>query len=113
LIEARIARQYIDRVYPGLPADVHFDACSSRTFQPVVSGQVAVVSADALTDARSGAPYYTLRVSVSPQEVKKLGKLQLLPGMQSTVIVKTGERTLMVYLTRPPLRRFTSALSEH
>ena len=112
VVEARIAPQYIDRVYPGLPADVHFDAYSSRAFQPVVSGQVAVVSADALTDARSGATYYTLRVTVAPAEVQKLGKLQLQPGMQTTVMVKTGERSLMVYLLRPLLRRFNSALAE-
>lgn len=112
VVEARIAPQYIDRVHPGLPADVHFDAYSSRAFQPVVSGQVAVVSADALTDARSGASYYTLRVTVNPAEVKKLGKLQLQPGMQTSVMVKTGERSLMVYLLRPLLRRFNSALAE-
>ncbi|MDP3191869.1 HlyD family type I secretion periplasmic adaptor subunit [Rhodoferax sp.] len=112
VVEARIAPQYIDRVHPGLPADVHFDAYSSRAFQPVVSGQVAVVSADALTDARSGATYYTLRVTVAPAEVQKLGKLQLQPGMQTTVMVKTGERSLMVYLLRPLLRRFNSALAE-
>lgn len=112
VVEARIAPQYIDRVYPGLPADVHFDAYSSRAFQPVVSGQVAVVSADALTDARTGATYYTLRVTVAPSEVKKLGNLQLQPGMQTTVMVKTGERSLMVYLLRPLLRRFNSALAE-
>lgn len=112
VVEARIAPQYIDRVHPGLPADVHFDAYSSRAFQPVVSGQVAVVSADALTDARSGATYYTLRVTVAPTEVKKLGNLQLQPGMQTTVMVKTGERSLMAYLMRPLMRRFNSALGE-
>lgn len=79
----------------------------------MIIGQVAVVSGDALTYARTGAPYYTMRVTVPPQEVRKLGKLQLQPGMQPTVMVKTGERSLMVYLTRPLLRRFTSALSEH
>jgi hypothetical protein len=32
--------------------------------------------------------------------------------MACTVMVKTGERPLLVYLARPLLRRFTSALSE-
>jgi multidrug efflux pump subunit AcrA (membrane-fusion protein) len=91
---------------------VHFDAYSSRAFQPVVSGQVDVVSADVLTDARTGASYYTLRVAVAQAEVKKLGKLQLQPGMQTFVMVKTGERSLMVYLLRPLMRRFNSALAE-
>ena len=38
--------------------------------------------------------------------------LKLQPGMQGTVMVKTGERTLLVYLAQPLLRRFTGALTE-
>jgi epimerase transport system membrane fusion protein len=112
LIEARVSPQYIDRLAPGLPADVHFDAYGSRADRPVVNGQVAVVSADALTDPRTGAPYYVMRVRVGADEARKLGSLQLQPGMVSTVMVKTGERTLMTYLIRPLLRRFSTALAE-
>ena len=50
VIEARVAPQYIDHLRAGLPADVHFDAYSSRADRPVVKGEVAVVSADALTE---------------------------------------------------------------
>jgi HlyD family type I secretion membrane fusion protein len=113
IVEAQVAPQYVDRLYAGLPADIHFDAYMNRADRPVIGGTVAVVSADALTDARTGAPYYTMRVTVSQAELKKLGGLQLQPGMQGTVMVKTGERSLLVYLTRPLLRRFTGALSEY
>lgn len=112
IIEAKAGTQYIDRLHAGLPADVHFDAYSSRAERPMVRGSVDVVSADALVDQRSGASYYTLRVKVPPEETKRLGDLKLQPGMQSTVVVKTGERSLMVYLARPVLRRFTTALRE-
>ena len=112
IVEAQVAPQYVDRVHAGLPADVHFDAYMNRANRPVIGGKVAVVSADALTDARTGATYYAMRVAVSPEELKKLGGLQLQPGMQGTVMVKTGERSLLVYLTRPLLRRFTGALGE-
>jgi membrane fusion protein, type I secretion system len=50
---------------------------------------------------------------VPASELQKLGSLQLQPGMQGTVMVKTGERSLLVYLTRPLLRRFTAAMGEH
>lgn len=112
IVEARVAPQYIDRVHAGLPADVHFDAYSSRVERPMVSGRVEVVSADALTDPRTGASYYTMRIRVAADEVRKLGDLRLQPGMQSTVMVKTGEASLMVYLLRPLLRRFTTAMAE-
>lgn len=113
IVEARIAPQYVDRVHAGLPADVHFDAYMSRAERPVISGTVAVVSADALLDERSGTQYYAMRVAVPAAELEKLGGLALQPGMQGTVMVKTGERSLLVYLARPLLRRFDTALTEH
>lgn len=113
IVEARIAPQYVDRVHAGLPADVHFDAYMSRAERPVISGTVAVVSADALIDERSGTQYYAMRVAVPAAELDKLGGLALQPGMQGTVMVKTGERSLLVYLARPLLRRFDTALTEH
>lgn len=112
IVEARVSPQYIDRLRAGLAADVHFDAYASRTQLPVITGNVAVVSADALTDPRSGLTYYTIRVTVPGHEVKKLEGIRLQPGMQSTVMVKTGERTLLSYLMRPILRRFVTALRE-
>jgi protease secretion system membrane fusion protein len=113
VVEARVSPQYVDRLRVGLPADVHFDAYASRVERPVVTGTVAVVSADALTDPKSGQSYYSLQVDVPVQEVTKLGgQLHLQPGMQATVMVKTGERSLIAYLLRPLLRRFTVALSE-
>src|SRR2546426_7872238 len=101
------------REVEALPADVHFDAYMNRAAQPVVRGKVTVVSADALMDARAGQPYYAMRVKVPASELKRLGSVKLQPGMQGTVMVKTGERSLLVYLTRPLLRRFTTAMGEH
>lgn len=113
ILEARVAPQYIDRVHAGLPADVHFDAYMSRAERPVIAGKVLVVSADVLADSRTGEQYYSMRVAVPAAELEKLGKLQLQPGMQGTVMVRTGERSLLVYLARPLLRRFTAAMGEH
>jgi HlyD family type I secretion membrane fusion protein len=112
IIEAQLGPQYIDRVRAGLPADVHFDAYLRNIEPPVISGTVKVVSADVLTDPRTGAQFYALRVSVPMDELKKLKGLELRPGMQGTVMVKTGERTLLTYLLRPLFRRFNSALGE-
>jgi protease secretion system membrane fusion protein len=112
IVEARVPTQYIDRVHAGQPADIHFDAYMNRAERPVISGQVAVVSADALTDERLAQTYYAMRVRVPGTEVKKLGGMQLQPGMQATVMVKTGERSLLVYLARPFSRRFTGAMGE-
>ncbi len=112
IVEAQVGPQYIDRVRVGLPADVHFDAYLRNIEPPVVSGTVSVVSADVLTDPRTGIQYYSLRVSVPASELKKLGDLKIQPGMQGTVMVKTGERSMMAYLLRPLFRRFNTAMGE-
>jgi membrane fusion protein, protease secretion system len=113
VVEARVPTQYIDRVRAGLPADVHFDAYLNRVDRAVISGTVAVVSADALADAKQpGQSYYALRVTVPAAELSRLAPLKLQPGMQGTVMIKTGERSLLVYLTRPLLRRFRAAMTE-
>lgn len=112
IFEAQLPPQYIDRVHPELEAQVLLDAFMSRADQPTVTGKVSVVSADILTDSMTGQRYYALRITVSGEEIKKLRGLQLRPGMQGTVMVKTGERSFMAYLLRPLLRRFSTALGE-
>lgn len=112
IFEAQLPPQYIDRIHADLPAEVLLDAFMARADQPVVKGRVAVVSGDVLTDARTGNRYYALRVTVSGEELAKLRGLQLRPGMQGTVMIRTGERSLMNYLLRPLLRRFSTALGE-
>lgn len=113
IVEGQVPPQYIDRVKVGLPADIHFDAYLNQVKQPVIAGKVATVSADTLTDQRTGAQYYTIRVSVADGELKKLGEFKIQPGMQTTVMVKTGERSMMAYLLRPLFRRFATALGEN
>ena len=112
IVEAQVSPQHIDRVHAGLPAQVHFDAYQSQAVQPVVTGKVMVVSADVLSNPRTLAQYYTMRVAVPGPELKRLGALQIQPGMQATVIVTTGERSLLAYLMRPLFRRFSTAMVE-
>ena len=112
IVEARVAPQYVDRLHPGQPADVHFDSYTGRVTRPVIRGQVSVVSADVLVDTRSGAPYYNMRVAIPAEEATRLGHLKLQAGMVATVMVKTGERSFLTYLTAPLLRRSITALGE-
>jgi HlyD family type I secretion membrane fusion protein len=112
IIEARVSPQYIDRLHVGLTADVHFDAYANLMNRPLIKGQIEVLSADTLTDPQTRQTYYTMRVSVPETEIHKLGDIHLVPGMLATVMVKTGERSLAVYLLRPLLRRFASAMKE-
>lgn len=112
IVEARLDPRYVDRVRAGLSADLHFDAYMNLAMRPLATGQVKTVSADAMMDDRTGTPYYVLRVAIPLTERRRLGDVKLQPGMLCSVMVKTGEQTLLAYLTRPIVRRFFGTFSE-
>ena len=101
----------IDRIPPGLPTDVRF---SSFAHSPslVVQGTVDSISADLITDPRTGMPYYLGRVSITPEGLKELGRRQMQAGMPAEVVIKTGERTVLTYLLHPFLKRMAASLKE-
>ncbi|NBC50027.1 MAG: HlyD family type I secretion periplasmic adaptor subunit [Gammaproteobacteria bacterium] len=111
LIEAQVRPDDIDKVYPGLEADVRFTAFNTST-TPTVEGQVLTISADRLTDPNSEQPYYLARIEVTPEGMEKLREFTLLPGMAATVMIKTGERTFFEYLIRPITDRLAIAFRE-
>lgn len=111
VIEAQMPPDQIDGVHPGEAAEVRFPAFNQRT-TPTIYGKVTTVSADRLTDPRTGAPYYEVRVEVNEDERPKLARLELIPGMPAEIIVAKGEGTLLDYLTAPLREIVVKALRE-
>lgn len=113
LVKAQFPPMMADRLKPGLPVDVRF-ASLQRVNTPVMTGQVATVSADQLIDEHSRLPYFSVEVAVSPEAISDLraAGLEVKPGMQAEVIIKTGERTLVNYLMRPVTERLIGAFKE-
>lgn len=70
------------------------------------------VSADALTDERSGQAYYAARVTVDAAQLAALKDVHLQPGMPAETMIVTGERTLLTYLTQPIQGSFRRAFRE-
>jgi membrane fusion protein, protease secretion system len=110
-VEAQIEVHLIDKVKVGLPVDLIFSALNqNRT--PIVEGKVVTVSADRLTDQRSGMPYYRALIRTTEKGAEQLAGQQIKPGMPVSVFVKTGERSLMTYLFKPLRDRARIALTE-
>lgn len=110
-VEAKVQPQDIAQVKVGQYAVLRFSAFDTRT-TPEIDGEVTRVSADTSTDQRTGMSYYTIRVGLPPEELKKLGELKLLPGMPVEAFVQTGERTVISYLMKPLYDQFMRAFRE-
>jgi HlyD family secretion protein len=99
-VDVKIAPRDIDQVYMGQTATMRFAAFNQKT-TPEIEGQVSTLSPDITQDQRTGASYYTARVSLKSQELEKLGGSKLVPGMPVDVFIKTQGRTALSYLMKP------------
>jgi len=99
-VEAKVNPQDIDKLQIGQKTLLRLSAFNQRT-TPELNGVVSRVSADVTTDQRTGQSYYTIRVSMTPGEIARLGDVKLIPGMPAEAFVQTGDRTVMSYLMKP------------
>jgi HlyD family type I secretion membrane fusion protein len=105
VVEARIGVEDISDLQPGMGAEVHFTSYKQRLI-PVIHGTVSQVSADRLTDERTGHAYYLAEVEVDQVELAANAAIKLYPGMPATVMVTTRERTAIDYLLGPLTESF-------
>ena len=111
VIAAQVMPIHVDQVFVGQSVKLVFSAFSSND-TPELTGHVAVVSADALIDQRSQAPYYRAEIVLDPGEIDKLKGQTLLPGMPVEAFIQTEARTPLAYLLKPFTDYFTRAFRE-
>ena len=111
VIEARLETQDIGYVEAGQPALVKLASADALRFGGL-DGQVIHVSPDTLV-TRDGVPYYKVRIETEADRFAR-GDLQyrLFPGMQVIASIRTGQRTVLEYLTDPILGSLSGAMKE-
>ena len=110
-VSARISPLDIDTVAIGQKAEVRFPNFSSRKV-PTILGRVQSVSADAIEDPATHQFYYSARILIDYNTIAPELAERILPGMQADVLISTGERTMLQYLTGPLLNAFAKAFRE-
>lgn len=99
-VEAKVNPVDIDKLQIGQKTLLRLSAFNQRT-TPELNGLVSRVSPDVTTDQRTGQSYYTIRVSMPPEEIARLGEVKMIPGMPVEAFVQTGDRTMLSYLMKP------------
>jgi len=112
IVEAKVQPQDIDQVRVGQTAVLRFTNFNSRT-TPEINGEVSILSGDVTLDQRSGASYYTVRITVPPNELARLDPaVKLVPGMPVEVFIQTTVRTVVSYFVRPFQDQIAKAFRE-
>lgn len=106
--QVRIRPDDIDQLYPGQSVTMQFSAFERAT-TPAVAARLAAISADLVEDSRTGSFYYTARVE--PEGLAGLvdSGLTPVPGMPVEAFIKTEDRTILSFLTKPLLDQINRA----
>jgi len=112
-VEAHVRPQDIANVVPGQSATIKLSAYD-YTIYGSLNGEVTFISADTFKDENRPdiPPHFkvTLRVEADDLQGRQSG-ISLRPGLQATVELHTGQKTVLQYLTKP-LYRGGEALQE-
>jgi HlyD family secretion protein len=103
-VEAKLSPADADDVRIGQKSFVRFDTLHERAL-PALNGVVTRVSADSLTDERTGETFYTAEVNVPLSELAKIDQLRgantLRAGIPVTVEIPLRKRTALAYAFDP------------
>jgi adhesin transport system membrane fusion protein len=108
LIEAKIQPKDVAFLRPGLDAMVKVSAYDYSIYGSL-SGKLEQISPDTLRDERSSAAragindvYYKIIIRTNSATLKRDGKeFAIIPGMTTTIQIKTGKKTILEYLLKP------------
>lgn len=116
-IQARIAVDDADDLSVGQETLVKFPSLHERDL-PNLKGRLTRLSADALSDEKTGANYFTGEVTVPADQIDRLrairGKdFELRAGMPAQVLVPLHKRTALEYALEPLVGAFWASFREH
>jgi len=106
IIDARVNPLDINHVRVGQRAQVHLLPFQQR-HMPIIEGNVIAVSADAITDQRTGESYFEAKIVIPRDHLVEVAPgVELQPGMPADVMIVTGERSAFRYMIEPIERSF-------
>jgi HlyD family type I secretion membrane fusion protein len=117
VIKAQVSPDDADDVRTGTEVKVRFPSLHDRSL-PDVTGTVRTISADSLTDEKSGFRYFAAEVHVPPEQLRALtagnpDRNPVQAGMPAELLATLQRRTVLDYLLEPIVSSFWRTGREH
>jgi HlyD family secretion protein len=117
IIKARIAPDDADDVRAGMTTQVRFPSIRDPKAASV-NGALVALSADILTDQRTGVRYFEGDVRVPESELRRIagdrtGGSPIRPGLPAEILIPLAKRTVLQYLFEPLTQSFWRSGREH
>lgn len=111
-VTALVKPEDVDEVHVGMKAKIKLTGLNQR-FNDSLDATVSVVSADRMTNDKTGTAFYRVDLRIPPSELKKLKKgFKMTPGMPAMALIVTGERSVMGFLISPITQTLEDAFRE-
>ena len=115
IVEAKLQPADISFIKKGQKASVKLDAYD-YTIYGIFDGEVVYISPDALKEKTQEGEksYFTVRIKLDETElISKTGKkIEVTPGMTTSVDIITGRRTVFEYIAKPIIKTVSEAFHE-
>lgn len=111
VVEARIAPADRDAVRIGQPVRLRL-AAPGLHGQPDIPARLTGISAAPLPGAEGQDAHYAARIEIAPADIDPATQDRLVTGMPVGVMIVTGNRTALFYLTEPLTSYFRRAFRE-
>jgi len=95
----------------GQDTTIRLTALNLRT-TPELQGVVNIISPNVVVDPANNRSFYRAIVTISPDEISKLGMSVWFLACRLKYFAKTGERSVMAYLMQPLTNQLSHAMRE-
>ncbi len=117
VVGARVSIDDADDLRIGQKAQVRFIGLHERNM-PIVFGQLTRLSADTLSDEKTGVPFYTAEVRVPGDQMNQIkavrgGEFEFRAGAPVAVLIPLKKRTALQYFFEPLSETMWKAFREH
>jgi HlyD family secretion protein len=111
IVEAKVKPQDRDQLQHRQKAVVRVQSSNQRN-TPELNGILTRIAADVARDPGTSAPFYTVWITVSKDELARVGSAGITVGMQADVFIEVGSRSPLNYLLRPLTDQASRAFKE-
>ena len=115
IVEAKVSPSDIAFVRIGQSASVKFDTYDASIYGPA-DGRVIYISPDTLSEQKPNGEqlYYRVHIRVNTNTMRPRAgeKIEIQPGMTSTIEILTGKNTVLKYLLKPVMKTVDQSFDE-
>ena len=112
IVQTKIEPKDIGEIVTGQDVKISLTAYNPNKYGRI-DGKVLSISADAISDTQTGLRYYFVDVSIEGTLYETDGsEVTILPGMEASIDVLSGKRTILDYFWQPIANTKDKALKD-